>query len=236
MIIAVLFLIANRWEKNQMSINWKMDKQNVVYIYWPTYSKYIQLGIYNVRVLVTSHVWIFATPWTVAHKAPLSMSRIWEWIAISFSRGSSWPRIEPGSPVLQADSLLSELLMSQHRDYTLYDSTHMKYPEWPNQQRQRVYEWLSNAERTGRQGLATVRCGLSFWDDDVVSSVSCVWLFCNPMDYSPPVSSVRGILQARILEWVAISFSWGCSQPMDQSRVSCIGRWILYKWLTREAL
>ena len=92
MIIAVLFLIANRWEKNQMSINWKTDKQNAVHIYWPTYSRYIQLGIYNVRVLVTSHVWIFATPWTVAHKAPLSMSRIREWIAISFSRGSSWPR------------------------------------------------------------------------------------------------------------------------------------------------
>ena len=152
MIIAVLFLIANRWEKNQMSINWKTDKQNAVHIYWPTYSRYIQLGIYNVRVLVTSHVWIFATPWTVAHKAPLSMSRIREWIAISFSRGSSWPRIEPGSPVLQADPLPSELLMLQHRDYTLYDYTHMKYPEWPNQQRQRVYEWLSKAERTGETG------------------------------------------------------------------------------------
>ena len=34
---------------------------------------------------------------------------------------------------------------------------------------------------------------------------------CDPMDYSPPGSSVRGILQARILEWVAMSFSTGCS-------------------------
>ena len=36
---------------------------------------------------------------------------------------------------------------------------------------------------------------------------------CDPLDCSPPGSSVHGILQARILEWVAISFSWGSSWP-----------------------
>ena len=45
---------------------------------------------------------------------------------------------------------------------------------------------------------------------------------CDPMDCSPPGSSVHGILQARILEWVAISFSRGSSQPRDQTQVSCI--------------
>ena len=45
---------------------------------------------------------------------------------------------------------------------------------------------------------------------------------CDPMDYSPPGSSVHGILQVRILEWVAISFSRGSSQPRDRTRVSCI--------------
>ena len=45
---------------------------------------------------------------------------------------------------------------------------------------------------------------------------------CDPMDYSPPGSSVRGILQARILEWVAISFSRGSSQPRDGTQVSCV--------------
>ena len=43
---------------------------------------------------------------------------------------------------------------------------------------------------------------------------SCPTL-CNPMDCSPPGSSVHGIFQARILEWVAISFSKGPSQPME---------------------
>ena len=48
------------------------------------------------------------------------------------------------------------------------------------------------------------------------------------MDYSLPSSSVHGILQERILEWVAISFSRGSSQPRDQNRVSCIaGRFFL---------
>ena len=51
---------------------------------------------------------------------------------------------------------------------------------------------------------------------------------CDYMDYSPAGSSVYGILQARILEWVAIPFSRGSSQPRDQTWVSCIGRQILY--------
>ena len=43
----------------------------------------------------------------------------------------------------------------------------------------------------------------------------------NPMDSSPPGSSVHGILQARILEWVAILFSRGSFQPRDRTRVCC---------------
>ena len=45
---------------------------------------------------------------------------------------------------------------------------------------------------------------------------------CHPVDYSLPGSSVHGILQARILEWVAISFSRGSSQPRDRTQVSSI--------------
>ena len=56
----------------------------------------------------------------------------------------------------------------------------------------------------------------------------------DPMDCSPSGSSVHEILQARILEWVAISFSRGSSQPRDWTHISCIGKWILYHWATRE--
>ena len=58
---------------------------------------------------------------------------------------------------------------------------------------------------------------------------------CNTMDCSLPVSSLHGILQARILEWVAISSSRGSSPPRDPTRISCIGRQILYCWTVREA-
>ena len=59
---------------------------------------------------------------------------------------------------------------------------------------------------------------------------SCPTLW-DPMDYSPPGSSVHGILQARIMEWAAISISRGSSQPRDRTRfsgISCNGRWIFF--------
>ena len=67
-----------------------------------------------------------------------------------------------------------------------------------------------------------------------VKSLSYVRL-CNPMDCSPPSSSVHGILQARILEWVAISFSRGSSQPRERIQVSCIAGRHFNLWATREA-
>ena len=55
----------------------------------------------------------------------------------------------------------------------------------------------------------------------VLVTQSCPTL-CDPLDYSPPGSSVYGILQARILEWDASPFSRGSSQPRDQTWVSWI--------------
>ena len=55
------------------------------------------------------------------------------------------------------------------------------------------------------------------------------------MDCSPPVYSLHETSQARILEWVAISFSRGSSQPRDRTWASCLGRRVLYHWATREA-
>ena len=57
----------------------------------------------------------------------------------------------------------------------------------------------------------------------VLSLVARSYLnLCNAMDGNLPGSSVHGILQARILEWVAIPFSRGSSQPRNQTCVSCI--------------
>ena len=58
---------------------------------------------------------------------------------------------------------------------------------------------------------------------------------CYPVDCSPPGSSVHGILQARILEWVAISFSRGSSWPRDQTQISRIAGRHFNLWAMREA-
>ena len=66
-----------------------------------------------------------------------------------------------------------------------------------------------------------------------LAAKSCLTL-CDPMDCRLPGSSDHGISQARILKWVAISSSWGSSQPRDGTHISSIGRQILYPWATRE--
>ena len=66
---------------------------------------------------------------------------------------------------------------------------------------------------------------------------SCL-TFCDHMSCSSPGSSVHGIIQARILEWFAISSSRGPSKPRDWTQVSyvsCISRQILYHWATKDA-
>ena len=63
--------------------------------------------------------------------------------------------------------------------------------------------------------VKVAQLGLTFWD---------------PMDYT-----VHGILQVRILEWVAFPFSRGSSQPRDQTEVSCMAGGFFTSWATREA-
>ena len=82
-----------------------------------------------------------------------------------------------------------------------------------------------------------------FWHQVWVWMVSSVVLvaqsyptLCNPMDCSLPGSSVHGILQARILEWIAIPLSRGSSQPRDWTCVSYIAGKFFTVWATREAL
>ena len=61
-------------------------------------------------------------------------------------------------------------------------------------------------------------------------------ILCDPIDCSPrpPGSSVHGILQARILEWVAMPFSRGLFQPRDRTQVSLIAGGFFTSWVTRE--
>ena len=97
---------------------------------------------------------------------------------------------------------------------------------------QGIYRWLLETT-SGR--------GSSFSAPDSSENLVCLSAqlcptLCDPMDCSLPGSSVHGIFQAKILEWVAISSSMGFLSPTrDQTLVSCIfciGRWILYHCAT----
>ena len=118
-----------------------------------------------------------------------------EWIAISFSRGSSRPRN------------WTQVSCIAGRRFTIW------------------------ATREARLGIHHLIKSLTVQFSSVAQS--CPTL-CDPMDCV--VYSIRGILQARILEWVAISFSRGSSRPRDRTQVSRIRGRCFNLWATREAL
>ena len=90
--------------------------------------------------------------------------------------------------------------------------------------KQRLFQWIK------MWYIST----MDYLDVAIFQSLNCVWLFCNPMDCNLPGSSIHGISQARILEWVAISFSRGSSWPRDQTCIFWFGRDTLYHWATWE--
>ena len=104
--------------------------------------------------------------------------------------------------------------------------------------------WGEKGKRLGNKSrhwfeTSTSKCLFGSCTHSDKSLLTChfshVWL-CSPMDCSPPGSSVHGILQARLLEWVAISFSRGSSQPRDRTWVARIVCRFFTSWATREAL
>ena len=80
--------------------------------------------------------------------------------------------------------------------------------------------------------LPDIKIHMLFFLCLVAQSCPTLW---NPMDCSLLGSSVCGILQARVLEWVAISSSRGSSQPRDWTQVSCTAGRFFTGWTTKEA-
>ena len=103
----------------------------------------------------------------------------------------------------------------------------------------RKIPWTEEPSRLQFMGSQRVRhdwahtCTHAHSESEVAQSCRSL---CDPMDCSLPRSSVHGILQARILELVAISFSKGFSRPRDQTRISCIVGRHFTVWATREVL
>ena len=106
-------------------------------------------------------------------------------------------------------------------------------------------------------GLGGAQTGISIagrninnlnWTELMIASIVCVCVcvcvlvapscptLCHPVDYRPPVSSVHGVLQARILEWTVTSFSKGFSCPRDRTWVSCIAGRFFTIWAIGKSL
>ena len=107
---------------------------------------------------------------------------------------------------------------------------------------ERVQKGLVLAFQCSGLGLTPIASAENSWPYPLPSLLkesevtqSCPTL-CDPVDYSLPGSSIHGIFQARMLEWVAISFSRRSSQPRDWSPVSCIAGRHFTLWASREVL
>ena len=119
--------------------------------------------------------------------------------------------------------------LSQQPDFT---GRELMFPELKNETLKASIRVLvgdgvrDNMKELNRQSFQMMLHGSECYCCRLVAQ-SCPTL-CDPMDCSPPGPSVHGILQARILEWVAMPSSRGSSRPKDQTLVSCNGRWVLY--------
>ena len=120
---------------------------------------------------------------------------------------------------------LSDRIMSGIYLFTVFFHIFQILPNEP--------DWFYNQEKKITRNTASI--SVCFNGCNCVCSVpkSCLTL-CNPMGYSLSGSSVHGISQARILEWVAISFSRGSSGLRTSTHISHICRQVLYHWYTRE--
>ena len=139
-----------------------------------------------------SRVQLFVTPWTVAYQTPPSMGfprqEYWSGLPFPSSEDLPNPGIEPGSPTLYADALLSELpgnLDHKRSPYILlFSNTFCFLCALPSFISKRITAAAAAAK-----------------------SLQLCPTLCDPLDGNPPGSPIPGILQARTLEWVAISFS-----------------------------
>ena len=225
---------------------------------------------WNMKVKSLSRVQLFATPWTAAYQAPLSVgfSRpeywsgvpegilgiikyMWDVLWSKFSQIAPKPKVSLSLHFFIATNL-SYFFVATAGDHhkglmrvgflpkTLFPGytaiSHFIFSGSP--------AGASITQELGEPILCTVEnlppyqqflCIRDSASSDSTTSklnICCLvaklcLTLCDPMDRSPPGSSVHGISQARILEWVAISFSRGSSRPRDGIRVSCFGRWIL---------
>ena len=87
-------------------------------------------------------------------------------------------------------------------------------------------KWWAQGQETGKNLIFSEERSLDPMCTPCVCACSVMSNSVSPHGLYPPGSSIHGISQASILEWVTISYSRGSSRPRDQTHISCIGKWI----------
>ena len=174
-------------------------------------------------------------------------ARILEWVAISFSRGSSRPRDLTSISCIGRQVLYHWVTWVSPNTFwpsSLIDSfyscksglTYLIGNFWKNDHLGLLSTALSFILLRASSPPCLNRWSsyLGMWGGKlkVLVAQACPTL-CDPVDCSPPGSSVHEILQARILEWVVISYSQGSSTPRDRTQVSCTAGRFFTIWVTR---
>ena len=146
----------------------------------------------NLWTCRTATLWTCSLPGSSVLGIP--RARIFEWVAIPFSRGSSQPK----------------------------GGTWLFF---------RLLHWQASSLPLAPPGEPLTTLETSVHSTVCLVTLSCLTLY-DPTDWSSPGSSSMGFLQARILQWVAISSSRGSSQPRDQTQASCIPGRFFTSWAT----
>ena len=159
----------------------------------------------------------------------------WPWQGSCLTPQSPHPGSGPDASACLART--SSVLLRSHKDPAYHGVGHVRLKiniSYQKREEREELRWNPVAVRLHtvgffplcwRSALCIASCPLpSLWG--VHGCVPSCLTLCDPMDCNPPGSSVHGILQARILEWVAMASSRGSSWPRDQTHVSCVGRWI----------
>ena len=181
----------------------------------------------RMRAWVLSHwsrVRLFATPWTAAYQAPLSMG---------FSRQEYWSGFPCPSPPSRMALGKSFGFLTSGFTVTLSIPSVFFVRAILFCAYLLTYYHLMSTLCAGRVQSLESQSERQFSDQTTIVKVKVAQLhltLSDPMDYT-----VHGILQARILEWVAIPFSRGSSQPRDWTQLSHIAGEFFTSWAAREA-
>ena len=146
----------------------------------------------------------------------ISQARILEWVAITPSGDLPDPGIKPMSPASPA--LAGRFFTTDPLGKPHFWVHQIFLNPWPSDQTHSSPVFLTLSFLIYQMQTVLIHICLTTYKGHAVSCLvaKAHLTFCDPMNCSSLGSSVHGILQARVLEWVAISFSRGSSQPRDR--------------------